>query len=79
MNDPPGISTTIAHSFSGGQRARSPFTLPLPGAPAASLDSYKARFRAAFAGANPRVCAAFWLFGSSPYLSRWKARADVEW
>ncbi|KAF3942474.1 Battenin [Dactylella cylindrospora] len=52
-------------------RARSPeFTLPMPGSPASSWAVYKSRFssflkhiRGKFADANPRVCAAFWLFG----------------
>lgn len=56
MEPPP----SLAHS----QRARSPaLSLPMPGAPSASLALYRARLRAAFAGANPRVCAAFFLFG----------------
>ncbi|PWW71592.1 CLN3-domain-containing protein, partial [Tuber magnatum] len=37
--------------------------LPAPGAPSSSFAVYRARFRAAFIGADPRVCAAFWLFG----------------
>ncbi|MCJ1397779.1 battenin CLN3 protein [Xylographa trunciseda] len=37
--------------------------LPLPGAPSTSWAMYRARLRAAFAGADPRVCLAFWLFG----------------
>ncbi|CAZ82591.1 unnamed protein product [Tuber melanosporum] len=37
--------------------------LPVPGAPSSSLAVYKARFKAAFVGADPRICAAFWLFG----------------
>ncbi|MCJ1472034.1 battenin CLN3 protein [Lambiella insularis] len=37
--------------------------LPLPGAPSTSWTVYKARFNSVFAGANPRVCLAFWLFG----------------
>ncbi|RPB00962.1 batten's disease protein Cln3 [Choiromyces venosus 120613-1] len=37
--------------------------LPVPGTPSSSFAVYKARFNAAFVGANPRVCAAFWLFG----------------
>ncbi|KAF2678657.1 batten's disease protein Cln3 [Lentithecium fluviatile CBS 122367] len=32
--------------------------LPMPGSPA-----YRARLKAVFEGADPRVCAAFWLFG----------------
>ncbi|KAK6359303.1 battenin CLN3 protein [Orbilia brochopaga] len=43
---------------------------PMPGSPASSWATYKARFsllwenvRGSFAGANPRVCVAFWLFG----------------
>ena len=39
--------------------------LPVPGSPAASLPAYKARLRSAFKGADPSVCAAFWLFGTS--------------
>jgi len=37
--------------------------LPMPGSTAASWSIYCARLKAAFAGADPRVCAAFWLFG----------------
>ncbi|KAI9820740.1 MAG: battenin CLN3 protein [Pycnora praestabilis] len=37
--------------------------LPLPGSPGSSWALYKARFKGAFEGADPRVCAAFWLFG----------------
>jgi hypothetical protein len=37
--------------------------LPMPGSPAASWAVYRARLRAVFDGADPRVCAAFWLFG----------------
>ncbi|MCJ1452102.1 battenin CLN3 protein [Mycoblastus sanguinarius] len=37
--------------------------LPLPGSPASSWAMYKARIKAAFEGADPRVCTAFWLFG----------------
>ncbi|KAF8537508.1 batten's disease protein Cln3 [Trichophaea hybrida] len=65
MESPPASS--VAHSLSGPfstRRARSPaLSLPVPGAPSASLALYKARVRAAFVGANPRVCAAFFLFG----------------
>lgn len=57
---PPSPSPSPAHA----QRSRSPaLSLPVPGAPSASLALYKARLRAAFAGANPRVCTAFFLFG----------------
>lgn len=38
--------------------------LPLPGAPGSSWAVYKSRFRAAFEGAVPRVCIAFWMFGT---------------
>ncbi|ORY18676.1 protein btn1 [Clohesyomyces aquaticus] len=37
--------------------------LPMPGSPAASWAVYKGRLKAVFDGAEPRVCAAFWLFG----------------
>lgn len=37
--------------------------LPMPGSPAASWAVYRARLKAVFDGADPRVCAAFWLFG----------------
>ncbi|KAE9990502.1 hypothetical protein EG327_001350 [Venturia inaequalis] len=37
--------------------------LPMPGSPSASWPLYKARLKAVFDGADPRVCAAFWLFG----------------
>ncbi|KAF2873090.1 batten's disease protein Cln3 [Massariosphaeria phaeospora] len=37
--------------------------LPMPGSPAASWGLYRARLKALFHGADPRVCAAFWLFG----------------
>ncbi|KAH4183071.1 arginine/lysine transporter BTN [Parastagonospora nodorum] len=37
--------------------------LPMPGSPAASWATYRARLKAVFHGADPRVCAAFWLFG----------------
>jgi battenin len=36
---------------------------PMPGSPASSWAVYRARLKAVFHGANPRVCAAFWLFG----------------
>ncbi|QDS74108.1 battenin CLN3 protein [Venturia effusa] len=35
----------------------------MPGTPSASWPLYKARLKAVFDGADPRVCAAFWLFG----------------
>ncbi|KAF2839569.1 batten's disease protein Cln3 [Patellaria atrata CBS 101060] len=35
----------------------------MPGTPASSWAMYKARLKAVFDGADPRVCAAFWLFG----------------
>ncbi|KNG44995.1 protein btn1 [Stemphylium lycopersici] len=35
----------------------------MPGSPAASWAVYRARLTAVFHGADPRVCAAFWLFG----------------
>ncbi|KAF2190643.1 batten's disease protein Cln3 [Zopfia rhizophila CBS 207.26] len=35
----------------------------MPGSPAASWAMYRARLGAIFDGADPRVCAAFWLFG----------------
>ncbi|KAH7359886.1 batten's disease protein Cln3 [Pyrenochaeta sp. MPI-SDFR-AT-0127] len=37
--------------------------LPMPGSPASSWAVYRARLKAVFDGADPRVCAAFWLFG----------------
>ena len=37
--------------------------LPMPGSPSASWAVYRARLKAVFEGAEPRVCAAFWLFG----------------
>ncbi|KAL5340763.1 CLN3 protein-domain-containing protein [Aspergillus crustosus] len=37
--------------------------LPLPGAPSSSWARFRAQFRAAFHGADPKVCIAFWLFG----------------
>lgn len=37
--------------------------LPMPGSPASSWAVYRARLKAVFHGADPRVCAAFWLFG----------------
>ncbi|KAG9185302.1 hypothetical protein G6011_07846 [Alternaria panax] len=37
--------------------------LPMPGSPASSWAVYRARFKAVFHGADPRVCTAFWLFG----------------
>ncbi|PGH23485.1 hypothetical protein AJ80_02439 [Polytolypa hystricis UAMH7299] len=40
-----------------------PQMLPLPGAPDFSWAGFRARFRALFSGADPRVCSAFWLFG----------------
>ncbi len=40
--------------------------LPLPGAPSSSWAMYKARIKAAFDGAEARVCLAFWLFGKFP-------------
>ncbi|KAF2277680.1 batten's disease protein Cln3 [Westerdykella ornata] len=38
-------------------------TFPMPGSPAASWAVYRARLKAAFAGADHRVYIAFWLFG----------------
>ncbi|KAJ4318617.1 battenin CLN3 protein [Neodidymelliopsis sp. IMI 364377] len=35
----------------------------MPGSPGASWAVYRARLKAVFDGADPRVCAAFWLFG----------------
>ncbi|KAK7730655.1 battenin CLN3 protein [Botryosphaeria dothidea] len=35
----------------------------MPGTPAASWAVYKAKLKSVFDGADPRVCAAFWLFG----------------
>jgi battenin len=43
--------------------------LPMPGSPSASWGLYRARIKAVFEGADPRVCAAFWLFGKYIYLS----------
>ncbi|GME49334.1 Protein btn1 [Neofusicoccum parvum] len=37
--------------------------LPMPGTPAASWAVYQAKLTSLFEGADPRVCAAFWLFG----------------
>lgn len=37
--------------------------IPLPGSPGASWDRYVQKMRQLFAGASPRVCIAFWLFG----------------
>lgn len=37
--------------------------LPMPGSPASSWALYRARLQRIFHGADPRVCAAFWLFG----------------
>ncbi|PGH05751.1 protein btn1 [Blastomyces parvus] len=37
--------------------------LPLPCASSSSWANFRGRFRALFNGADPRVCAAFWLFG----------------
>ncbi|KAI9848963.1 MAG: battenin CLN3 protein [Sclerophora amabilis] len=37
--------------------------LPLPGSPSSSWATYRMRLRTLFQGADPRVCAAFWLFG----------------
>ncbi|KAL2002873.1 hypothetical protein VTN02DRAFT_5659 [Thermoascus thermophilus] len=37
--------------------------LPLPGAPASSWARFYQRLQLTFSGADPRVCAAFWLFG----------------
>ncbi|KAF8448538.1 batten's disease protein Cln3 [Terfezia claveryi] len=43
--------------------AASRFTLPLPGSPSSNMQLFKARLKALFADADPRVCLAFWLFG----------------
>lgn len=71
------MSAFVAHSLSGSRSSSrnatpyAPVSLPLPGSPSSSWGMYKARLRAVFAGANPRVCVAFWLFGeSSGCLSR---------
>ncbi|KAF1917054.1 batten's disease protein Cln3 [Ampelomyces quisqualis] len=37
--------------------------LPMPGSPASSWATYRARLKAVFDGADARVCLAFWLFG----------------
>lgn len=37
--------------------------LPMPGSPSSSWALYRSRLRSPFAGADPRVYAAFWLFG----------------
>ncbi|KAL8848054.1 MAG: hypothetical protein Q9221_006914 [Calogaya cf. arnoldii] len=37
--------------------------LPLPGSPSSSWAMFRARLNAVFAGADIRVCTAFWLFG----------------
>jgi battenin len=37
--------------------------LPLPGSASSSWAMYGARLAAIFAGASPRVLAAFWFFG----------------
>lgn len=37
--------------------------LPMPGSPSSSWAIYRARLKSIFEGADPRVCAAFWLFG----------------
>ncbi|CAN9160321.1 unnamed protein product [Alternaria alternata] len=45
----------------------------MPGSPASSWAVYRARLKAVFHGADPRVCAAFWLFGlinNIPYTVR---------
>lgn len=39
-------------------------TLPLPGSPASSWAMFRERLRLSFSGADPRVCVAFWLFGT---------------
>jgi battenin len=39
--------------------------LPMPGAPSSSWKLFWARCQANFEGADPAVCAAFWLFGKS--------------
>ncbi|EER25374.1 CLN3 family protein [Coccidioides posadasii C735 delta SOWgp] len=43
--------------------SQSPAMLPLPCAPSSSWAVFWGRFRALFHNADPRVCAAFWLFG----------------
>lgn len=48
------------------------FCLPAPGPSLSTLAVYKARIKVAFAGANPRACAAFWILvgpSCSLYLS----------
>lgn len=67
MEQPP-VSAFVAHSLSGSRSSSrsAPVSLPLPGSPSSSWGMYKARLRAVFAGANPRVCIAFWLFGEAP-------------
>lgn len=42
--------------------------LPMPGSSASSWAVYRARLNAVFHGADPRVCAAFWLFGTAILL-----------
>jgi hypothetical protein len=50
-----------------------PAMLPLPGTPASSWARFRERFKAIFRDADPRVCAAFWLFGKLIYTSHWDA------
>ena len=38
--------------------------LPLPGSPDSSWARFRERLKATFSGADPRVCVAFWLFGT---------------
>lgn len=50
--------------------------LPLPGSPSSSWAMYKSRLKAALDGADPRVCTAFWLFGTL-HCSRLRQYTDT--
>lgn len=76
--DPLGLdpwTSTLTSTTCSGRRASDAVSatclspqmspLPMPGSPAASWALYRSRLKAAFAGADYRVYAAFWLFGMS--------------
>jgi len=59
------LHSGAAHRCPVAAPAPAPMPLPMPGSPSASRELYWARLKAVFKGADPRVCAAFWLFGMS--------------
>ncbi|KAI5800131.1 batten's disease protein Cln3 [Geopyxis carbonaria] len=61
MDEPP-VSGSVANSFARSLPG-SFLSFPVPGSTTSSFAVYKQRLYAAFTGANPWVCGAFWTFG----------------